>query len=94
VCRSKSSRVGPATASDGARTTAYHASVPLMCAQCTGAILPGDVFSRRSQRVIRAVMGAVTMVPTCVTCRPVRVDGDVGSAAPAALAEDKETVQL
>ena len=78
----KSHVVGSATASDGARTTAYRASVPLVCAQCTGAILPGEVFSRRSQHVAWAAVGGVTMAPVCVTCRPLRMDGTADAPGP------------
>lgn len=80
--QARSHVVGSATASDGARTTAYRASVPLVCAQCTGAILPDHLFSRRSSRVTWATMGAVTTAPVCVTCRPLQVDGAAAAPAP------------
>jgi len=71
----KSHVVGPATARDGVRTMAYRACQALVCAQCGGAILPDSLFSRRSQHVPWAAVGAVTTAPVCVTCRPLRVDG-------------------
>jgi len=78
----KSHVVGPATASDGVRTLAYRACQALVCAQCGGDILPDSLFSRRSQYVPWAAVGAVTTAPVCVTCRPVRVDGATEAPAP------------
>jgi len=86
--QARSHVVGSATASDGARTTAYRASVPLVCAQCTGAILPDQVFSRRSPHVTSAAMGGVTTAPVCVTCRPLRIDGTADAPVPT----DEETL--
>ncbi len=86
--QARSHVVGPATDSDGMRTTAYRASVPLVCVQCTGAILPGHLFSRRSQHVTWAAVGAVTTAPVCVTCRPLQMDGTADAPAPT----DEETL--
>ncbi len=84
----KSRVVGPATDSDGMRTTAYRAVVPFVCVQCTGAILPGHLFSRRSQHVTWAAVGAVTTAPVCVTCRPLQMDGTADAPVPT----DEETL--
>ncbi len=78
----KSHVVGPATDGQGARTTAYRAVVPCVCVQCTGAILPDDVFSRRSQHVPVGSMRGVTAAPVCVACRPLRVEGATDAPAP------------
>ena len=74
--------MGPATDGDGARTTAYRACMPLVCVQCKRGILPGHVFSRRSQQVIWQAMGAVTTAPVCIACRPLQVEGDTDGSAP------------
>ncbi len=78
----KSSRVGPATDSDGVRTTAYRAVTPVVCVQCGGAILPDHLFSRRAQRGTRAAIGVLMTVPFCVTCRPLHVEGAPDAPAP------------
>ena len=74
--QTKSHVVGSATASNGAHTIAYRASVLLMCVQCKGAILPDQVFSRRSQHVPVGSMRGVTAAPVCVACRPLRLDAN------------------
>ncbi len=79
----KSHRVGRATLETGAVTTAYRAVATVECAQCAGAIGPGEIFSRQTRRApvhvpLRAT-GLLTIEPICVTCRPLRLD-DVGEA--------------
>jgi len=78
----KSHVVGPATDGQGARTTAYRAVVPFVCVQCRRAILPDEVFSRRSQHVPVGATGGVTAAPVCVACRPLRVEGAPDAPAP------------
>ncbi len=82
----KSQRVGPTTDRDGAQTMAYRACQAFMCAQCGGAILPGTLFSRRSQRGAWATVGTGTTVPMCVTCRPLRLEE--AAAAPPSPSEE------
>ena len=78
----KSRVVGPATDSDGMRTTAYRAVVPFVCVQCRSAILVDDVFSRRSQHVPVGATRGVMTAPVCATCRPLRVEGATDAPAP------------
>jgi len=78
----KSQRMGLAIDSEGARTTAYRACMPLVCVQCTRGIPPGHVFSRRSQQVTWPAMGAVTTAPVCIACRPLQMEGDTDGSAP------------
>jgi len=80
--QTKSHVVGPATDSDGMRTTAYRAVVPCVCVQCRRVILRDDVFSRRSQHVPVGSMRGVTAAPVCVACRPLRVEGATDAPAP------------
>jgi hypothetical protein len=76
----KSRVVGPATDSDGMRTTAYRALEALACAHCGGAIAPDALFSRRARRTpVRAmgatgITGGTTTEPLCIACRPLRLD--------------------
>jgi len=78
----KSRVVGPATDSDGMRTTAYRAVVPFVCVQCRRAILVDDVFSRRSQHVPVGATRGVTTAPVCATCRPLRLDANADAPWP------------
>lgn len=70
----KSHRVGPAMDSEGARTMAYRASAPLVCARCKGRIEPDALFSRRSQRVTGGAVGTLMTEIICVACRPLRLE--------------------
>ncbi len=79
----KSRVVGPATDSDGMRTTAYRALEALACAHCGGAIAPDALFSRRARRARRTpvramgatgITGGTTTEPLCIACRPLRLD--------------------
>jgi len=76
----KSHRVGRATQADGAITAAYRAAVELVCSQCTQPIKPGELFSRRSQRVRGFSMGQL-QVDVCTACRPLRLEGDADGPA-------------
>ncbi len=78
----KSQRVGPTTDSEGVHTMAYRACQSFVCAQCKGAILPGSLFSRRSQHVAWAAVGTVTTTPVCITCRPLRLKEATESPPP------------
>jgi len=77
----RSHRVGRATQADGALTTAYRAAAELVCSQCTQRIGPGQLFSRRSQRVYGFSMGQL-QVDVCTACRPLQVEGDTDGSAP------------
>jgi hypothetical protein len=75
----KSNRVGRATLTTGAVTTAYRAVATVECAQCAGAIGLGEIFSRQTRRApvhvpLRAT-GLLTIEPICVSCRPLRLEG-------------------
>jgi uncharacterized RDD family membrane protein YckC len=70
----KSQRIGPATDGDGGRTMAYRACQPFVCAQCGSAILPDQMFSRRSTFVTWGAVGTGTTAPICVTCRPLHLE--------------------
>ena len=72
--RSKSNCVGRALDAAAAPTTAYRAVASFVCVECKGAIGPGALFSRRSQPVSRYMIGALTMAPVCLACRPLRVE--------------------
>lgn len=71
----KSHRVGRATLETGAVTTAYRAVATVECAQCAGAIGPGDLFSRQSRLTPIGAVSGTTTDPICVTCRPLRLEG-------------------
>jgi len=70
----KSHRVGPATDSEGERTTAYRAVTDLVCVRCRGRIEPGALFSRRAQRVTGGAVGTLRTELICIACRPLRLD--------------------
>ncbi len=78
----KSHRVGPATDDAGARTMAYRACVPFVCAVCHGPILPDQLFSRRATFVTWGAVGTGTTPPICVTCRPLRLEETTDAPAP------------
>jgi integral membrane sensor domain MASE1 len=69
----KSNYVGRAIDGTASVTTAYRAVIALECVECTGAIGPGHLFSRRSQPVARRMIGALTLAPVCLACRPLRM---------------------
>jgi len=69
----KSHMLGPATAGDGVRTTAYRAVEPFVCVECKRAIPPDHVFSRRARRTPFGGVGLKTE-PVCAACRPLRLD--------------------
>ncbi len=75
----KSHQVGRAVLDTGAVTMAYRAVVELACARCGRAIMPGDLFSRRTQRSPQRAFATMTMEPMCMACRPLRLD-DAGDA--------------
>ncbi len=75
----KSHRVGQALVDDGVVAPVYRAVVAFECAQCAGAIGPGEIFSRQTRRapvhVALRTTGLLTIEPICVTCRPLRLEG-------------------
>jgi len=83
----KSHRVGRAMLNNGVVTTAYRAVAAVECAQCAGAIGPGEMFSRQTRRapvhVPLRTTGLLTIEPICVTCRPLRLE-DTGETETAA----------
>ncbi len=76
----KSHRIGQALMDDGVIAPIYRAIVAVECAQCAGAIGPGEIFSRQTRRapvhVALRTTGLLTIEPICVTCRPLRLEGN------------------
>ncbi len=74
----KSHRVGQALVDDGVVAPVYHAVVAFECAQCAGAIGPGEIFSRQTRRapvhVALRTTGLLTIEPIRITCRPLRLE--------------------
>jgi len=81
-----SHRIGLVTLSDGRPVAAYRAIVRLTCTDCARPILPGDVFSRRTQPISRLSAGQ-GRVDVCAVCRPLRVEDH---AVAASLAEEEQ----
>ncbi len=82
--QAKNHVVGPATDSEGTRTTAYRAVAEFVCAQCGGRIIADLLFSRGAQQGYRnGTFGVgLAMAPICMTCRPLRVDEAADTPAP------------
>ena len=82
----KSHVVGWALQWDGTRTRAYRAVVAVTCAQCGAAIAPGALFSRhvsphRAPAPLHTFGPSVAPVPICMTCCPLRLEGDTETTA-------------
>jgi len=84
----RSHRIGLVTLSDGRPIAAYRAIVRLTCTDCAGPILPGDLFSRRTQPVSRLSAGQ-GRVDVCAVCRPLRVEDHADTPAPTAEEENR-----
>jgi len=82
----RSHPIGLVTLDDGRPIAAYRAIVRLTCTDCARPILPGDLFSRRTQPVSRLSAGQ-GRVDVCAVCRPLRVEDH---AVAASLAEEEQ----
>jgi hypothetical protein len=81
-----SHRIGLVTLSDGRSVAAYRAVVRLTCTDCMRPILPGDLFSRRTQPVSR-LSASQGRVDVCAVCRPLHLEGHMVAAS---LAEEEQ----
>ncbi len=84
----RSHPIGLVTLDDGRPIAAYRAIVRLTCTDCARPILPGDLFSRRTQPVSRLSAGQ-GRVDVCVVCRPLRVEDHADTPAPTAEEENR-----
>ena len=84
----RSHRIGLVALSDGRPIAAYRAIVRLTCTDCARPILPGDLFSRRTQPVSRLSAGQ-GRVDVCAVCRPLRVEDHADTPAPTAEEENR-----
>ena len=84
----RSHPIGLVTLDDGRPIAAYRAIVRLTCTDCARPILPGDLFSRRTQPVSRLSAGQ-GRVDVCAVCRPLRVEDHADTPAPTAEEENR-----
>jgi len=70
----RSHPIGLVTLDDGRPIAAYRAIVRLTCTDCARPILPGALFSRRTQPVSRLSAGQ-GRVDVCAVCRPLHLEG-------------------
>jgi len=84
----RSHPIGLVTLDDGRPIAAYRAIVRLTCTDCARPILPGDLFSRRTQPVSRLSAGQ-GRVDVCAVCRPLRVEDHADTPAPTAEEESR-----
>jgi len=74
----KSHCVGRALQPNGHMTTAYRAVQPHVCVPCGATIAAGSLFSRRVQSGTSLFLAGQTREPVCMTCCPLRLEGDDG----------------
>jgi len=84
----RSHPIGLVTLDDGRPIAAYRAIVRLTCTDCARPILPGDLFSRRTQPASRLSAGQ-GRVDVCAVCRPLRVEDHADTPAPTAEEENR-----
>ncbi len=76
----RSHPIGLVTLDDGRPIAAYRAIVRLTCTDCARPILPGALFSRRTQPVSRLSAGQ-GRVDVCALCRPLHLEGHTATAS-------------